>query len=493
MNPTLFLARKRTPQTLSSTHLPDETHITLGIVLGVFTLVLLGAFGSGGGRVMLGVQAVLTMTVAIICGVLDWKRHRRLTLVMTFAGIYTFVYAARALAISLTDDFAIFYSVFLLSPTWTDLSNTMCATGLGLVMLMLGAMALDNKAAKISRESLATWKTKFSGVLRCGLIPRLTMLGIQIGSLFLIYRIADPNQKLSLTELSDSAYIYLGPTLVHGSNLFITILFLIRAIRFKAPEDFLMAGISITIDLVCAYLMVNLSTFRSFFLAGILLIGVSLIYSFRGRLNPLLLVFLFLIYPYFKYVGGDRSLTGSELVAKLVDDPLEAYSADSLTNAFGPGTDLNMFDTFLASLQWDHRWRPYVLSVAYVAVHWVPRSLWPGKPLQGNLADTGYTYGVPYSPGIIGFFNDDGGVAYMLVMMAVVGLFLRYLDIRVYQIKDGVLQSCVFACVFFGTLVLVRSFAFQAFWGVAAFMAPLLILYWVFGRNAAPAKHVARL
>ena len=39
----------------------------------------------------------------------------------------------------------------------------------------------------------------------------------------------------------------------------------------------------------------------------------------------------------------------------------------------------------------------------------IPRSLWPDKPISGILQDVSFANNVPYSPGLVGYFLLDGG------------------------------------------------------------------------------------
>lgn len=452
------------------------------LVLAAY-LVVTGLFiNTGSTPYALALQSVILMGFACVYVSRDWLLHGKLTLVGTFVGISGFVFGARGAYMGWNSDLDILAKVMIISPSWAEINEAMGWSVLGLIMFMIGALVRENWAIFMNRRSEAGWSGGISQVAEASGLAQFVMLIIQCVIAAVLIPWALRGYKVNLVSITDNAYLYLLPTLSHGVNLYIMVRLVSTALRTRSVIDVFLVFSSLVLVLFNAYLLNNLSSFRGFWLSGIVLIGVAVCYLLRGRLNPFFLVGLFLIYPFFKQIGLNRGNTTAEIVQQVMESPFQAYSKEGLAEAFGGATDLNMLDTFVASYMWDHSHRPYVLSVLYTFAHWVPRRLWPSKPEAGCLADVDYTNGAPYSPGIVGMFNDDGGELFMLFMMAALGGFIRYMDIVYVRIGDRVLQSCVFSILFFGTLIWVRMFTYQVFYASMSFFVPMYLMHKVIGK-----------
>jgi hypothetical protein len=450
------------------------------ITIGLFTIPLVA---TGTSATVLTAVACLQIILCIWYTVVEATRYGGVTFTSLFVVISSFVFSARALYIARYQDLELL-TLLGFPPTFRPAIVAMGAVVFGTIAFITGGEILkaERMGATERSWSYASLVTEPLG-RNC-----LLLLCVQLGIIFLLAPFGlVGGRNVFYDRFSSSAYLYLLPTLSHGVNLFAFVTILSKWCQSRAAPWAIGSIVSAIFVITTAYILNNMSEFRGFYLVGILVCLVAAGLQFRRRISPWMLVAIILIYPFFKMLGTDRDLTNKEVLLTKVLHPYDGYTDEGLRTAFGPATDINMLDTLAASLYWEHAHRPYVLSYLYVFVHWVPRSWWPGKPENGILDDLGYLVNaqqgnfIPFSPGIIGFFNDDGGVWYMLLMMLALGAFMRYWQKRVALIVDHELFICVWSSLFLSSLVAVRYLPYQIVYSFAVFWVPCVLLNWVMG------------
>ena len=152
---------------------------------------------------------------------------------------------------------------------------------------------------------------------------------------------------------------------------------------------------------------------------------------------------------------------------------------------------MNIFDTFAAATKAQPAYYPYALSWLYVPFHWVPRFLWQDKPRRGVLIDVKFMHGAPLSPGIAGFFLLDGGLAWMLLSMLVLGYLISLADCYVLTMRRGYLQSCLLGIVVINAMFLTRFFLWQYFYQMLYAAIPCMLLAW-YANKAQPKQRGVR-
>lgn len=158
--------------------------------------------------------------------------------------------------------------------------------------------------------------------------------------------------------------------------------------------------------------------------------------------------------PAFLYVIGVGALRGGEREITL-SKVAEFRPVAALQRFFASGGDLNTFDSFTRILTVMPESFPFVMpgrTFLYLFVAFVPRSMWPGKPLPTELAvmdgafmdigavaaGTGYSYSLP------GSFYIEGGIVMILIGMFVFGVFCRTIW-AYYRLHGHMLAKAVLA------------------------------------------------
>jgi len=154
------------------------------------------------------------------------------------------------------------------------------------------------------------------------------------------------------------------------------------------------------------------------------------------------------------------------------------------------GGDMNIFDTFIATTKAEPSYYPYALSWLYVPFHFVPRAIWKDKPRKGMLIDLSFLRGAPLSPGIAGLFLLDGGYAWMLLSMFVLGYCLALLDGYVLTMRPGYLKCCLIGIVVINAMFLTRFFLWQYFYQMLYAAVPCALLAWWVSKMAPPGRVV---
>ena len=464
--------------------LPNESFAARGIggskeadtyfvlIACILLFVLLPAWKLLSADLSVFVLAFVITTLGIWHAYDDHKTFKGLTFSSTFTLVSAFVFGARAFYIYFNDDFTIL-DLLSLPKQMSIVSDAMGCATLGLWAFVLGARMLRRRAL----NGLRSVEGRIAG-LQTSINLSPVYFYAQAGVSFLLLPLALLGDRGMLLDGSNSAYVYLLPTLAHGFDLYF---FTHASLKWQERGGVLNFGFLVISGLFVishAYLLSNLSPFRGYFLVGLLACGISFLRIYIKRVGIWVGIFLFAIYPIFKAIGTDRTLSNKELIQDIVLNPAAAYSGDGIEAAFGAATDINMLDTLAASLNWDHRFRGYIFSYIYPFVHWIPRAWWPSKPAYGVLSDGGYLWSerlerdIPYSPGIIGFFNDDGGRVYMIIMMFVLGAFIRWWEIVASRVRRLELRHAIWASFFLCAIVSVRYLPYQIFYQFWVFFIP---------------------
>jgi hypothetical protein len=283
------------------------------------------------------------------------------------------------------------------------------------------------------------------------------------------------------------AYAYDLPVPLQSVHIIAVVVLLERYLRTKTPVSLVMLGISGFLFLDFTWLMRDVSLFRGFYIAGVMIVGIAALQRIKGRVGfAWLIIPIVVVQPLFQYLGGARGAGNEELAeAGLVEEVLQNRTlAETYWQFYDSGGDMNIFDTFVAATKADPKIYPYLWSWAYVPLHFVPRALWPGKPKRGITQDLSFMRGAPYCPGVAGFFLLDGGLLWMLLSMAVLGFLLSTLDIWVFTLPRGYVQYCLIGIVTVNAMFLTRFFLWQYFYQMLYAMIPILALAWWFGRSA---------
>lgn len=281
------------------------------------------------------------------------------------------------------------------------------------------------------------------------------------------------------------AYAYDLPVPLQAVHLFAVVVILERVLRSKNGGTIAMLVLSSIMFLTCTWLMREVSSFRGFYLGGVMITGIAVLMRLKGRVSYAWLILpIVLLQPLFQYLGEQRGMTNEQLAEANIFEEVfaEQTLAQTYWKFYDSYGDMNIFDTFIAAHESQPKWYPYAWSWLYVPLHFVPRAFWEEKPKRGVTMDMSCTKGLPTSPGIAGFFLLDGGLPWMLFAMAVLGFMVSWLDWYILTMRPGYLQCCFIGIVTVNGMFLSRVFLWQYFYGILYAMIPCLILAWYVNR-----------
>lgn len=161
--------------------------------------------------------------------------------------------------------------------------------------------------------------------------------------------------------------------------------------------------------------------------------------------------------PVLQGFGENRSLAANEIVGavaaategKLGEGPMR-YLAYPYTEASG---DFTALDVFASALNGQQEFRPWGLSVPYALIHWIPRSWWESKPIDGFLTDEASFRTaraafeskaglIPYDPGIVGNLYLEGSYPFIVLGAILLGLLAWQLEVGLqFIMRNGVGRS----------------------------------------------------
>jgi hypothetical protein len=275
--------------------------------------------------------------------------------------------------------------------------------------------------------------------------PRLRNLGLLVlvigGLLYAVFLAGPAAGSKDSTALTGSAYFYLGVNVAGVGVL------LLGYWAMLSPRWWRWLML---LALLAAFIAVATYTGKRYHL---LYLGMALIASFyiiRRKPFSLRSMLVFLP-PAFLYVIGVGLVRGGETITP---GKVAEFAFGPALQRFFTSGDMGTFDTFTRILTVIPESFSFLMpgrTFLYLFVAFVPRAVWPGKPLptelvvmQGALpevgavaAGTGYSYSLP------GSFYVEGGVIMILVGMFFFGVFCRavwsYYELRGHLLSIAVL------------------------------------------------------
>ena len=395
-------------------------------------------------------------------------------------------FGMRPIYLVLESDYRLLEKLFRLRVGIIEVNESMWWATLGLIAFCGGAV-LPRLMKRPTKQLRHRTKTEASQFVSNQMVNGLLLY--QLLSLPIMLILARSGR--SLYGSSMGAYAYDLPVPLQSGHIVAIMVILERYLKSRQSTRLVQLLLSGFLFLYFTWLMREVSMFRGFYIAGIMIAGIAVLSRFFRRVNLVWLVLpIVLVQPLFRALGEQRYMTNEEIGQKSVSEmafgkrsPLGAY-----WHFYDSGGDINIFDTFVAARQADVTYRPYALSWLYVPFHFVPRAIWTSKPKQGILQDMSFMNGAPYCPGIEGFFVLDGGDFWMVGCMMVLGYLIAMLDRKVLFLPRGYLRSCLIGIVSVNAMFLTRFFLWQYFYQMVYAIVPCMILFWVFRTYKKPDK-----
>lgn len=404
------------------------------------------------------------------------------------AGAFIFMsflfFAVRPVYMMLEEDYRLFTLIFRIRTDLTGIGDAMWWASAGLLCFALGAYVTP----RVNRRWLQRRKARVLAAVNQSLVSLNVCYGMmffQMMTLPVMFALARGGRGLYASSLG--AYAYDLPVPLQAVHIITVIVLLERYLRTKTPASLAMLGISGVLFLGFTWMMRDVSLFRGFYIAGVMIVGIAALQRIKGRVGyAWLIIPVVALQPFFQYLGQDRHKMNEQLAEEgIIDEMLQRQTlAEAYWQFYDSGGDMNIFDTFVAAKKIEPGFYPYVWSWLYIPLHFVPRKLWKGKPEKGITMDMSFTRGAPYSPGIAGMFLRDGGLLWMLLSMFVLGYLISWLDWYVLTMPRGYLQYCLIGVVTVNAMFLSRLFLWQYFYQMLYAMIPIVALAWWLGRSA---------
>jgi hypothetical protein len=401
-------------------------------------------------------------------------------------------FSVRPIYMVVERDYKLFINLFRTRVDMVAISDALWWASAGLFCFALGAYV----APKINRRWLLSRKQRFAAGTQQALVSAKLCYALMLFQfLTLPVMLVLSRMGRSLYGSAFGAYAYDLPVPLQSVHILTIVVLLERYLRTKAPTAFMMLAISGSLFLTFTWLMRDVTFFRGFYIAGVMIVGIAALQRLKGHVGyAWLIVPIVLLQPFFQYLGQTRTMQSEELAEQgMVSVVFEDQTlGEAYWNFFNSSGDMNIFDTFVAAKKAEPAYYPYVWSWAYVPLHFIPRKLWEGKPERGVTQDVSYARGAPYSPGIAGFFLLDGGLLWMLGSMVVLGFLIATLDGWVFTLPRGYVQCCLIGIVTVNAMFLTRFFLWQYFYQMLYAIIPIVVLASWFGKNTIRSRTVLR-
>lgn len=382
----------------------------------------------------------------------------------------------RPIFILLEKDYVLFQNYFYLSDFNSLIGPASWWSAAGILAFKIGSRIRFEKIIIVIRNTLNKY-------IALDNVPstsaKYTLLGIGASTYPVINALASTGRALYGNYAG--AYMYDLPILIQSVLIYITLLFFKEFLNNKSLNNLIFALISIIYFLYFTIQMRNISIFRGFYLTGGMILAISLVHLiYREKVGFSWIVFpLVLLQPFFRELGMQRRLLNNEVIGSVLGDVQSKSFLRNYWEFYDSSGDINIFDTFVAAFNASPEWYPRILSWLYVPFHFIPRNIWPGKPIAGILQDVSFANNIPYSPGLIGYFLLDGGKIWMILSMITLGIIIGNCDLLISKLKRGIFKSFLYAAIAVNALQITRFFLWQGFYQALYAIVPTLIVAFI--------------
>lgn len=434
----------------------------------------------------IGAEAcVVVLFVAQLILLIGEVRKRQVSGVGGFIFMSFLFFGMRPLHLLIESDYHLWTDLFRISVDLQEWSTGMWWGTCGMLFFAIGAEIKARRNLKIKGKPAGEISpARSSQEVRIGGGAATILLIYQLVSLVFMYRLSDGGRSLYGSTLG--AYAYDLPMPLQAGHMFAVVVILERYLAERSTRKLLILIFSGFLFLLFSWLMREVSMFRGFYVAGIMIAGIAVLSRLKERVSLYWLILpIVILQPLFRTLGERRFSDNADLKEQAI--VAETLAGENILGSYwqfyDSNGDMNIFDTFVAARAANPAYRPYMISWLYVPVHLVPRSVWKTKPELGTTQDIAFLNGAPYAPGIAGFFVLDGGDFWMLGCMMLLGYLVAYADLRVLQMPHGYLRCCLIAILSVNAMFLTRFFLWQYFYQVLYAVVPCIAFAYLF-RNA---------
>ena len=284
-------------------------------------------------------------------------------------------FGVRPIYMILESDYGLMLTLFRVRADLESVGDALWWASAGLLCFALGASI----APKIGRNWLQRrrLRSKRSGVQ--ALVSAKLCYGMmlfQLLTLPVMFALAKSGR--GLYGSSFGAYAYDLPVPLQSIHIITVVVLLERYLRNKTLQSLFMLGFSVFLFLDFTWLMREVSMFRGFYVAGVMIAGIASLQRIKGRVGyAWLIVPIVAVQPFIQYLGQDRYKKNAEMAETGMAE--QVFGKQTLAQAYwqfyDSGGDMNIFDTFVAAKKAEPAFYPYVMSWLYAPLHFVPRGL----------------------------------------------------------------------------------------------------------------------
>jgi len=437
------------------------------IVLSLLFLIVALFAGSG-------LTVILLLVASQFALLLRFVKEKTVTGLGAFTFMYFQFFAMRPIYILWEKDYRLFVSPLRIAVTPEIISSGMWWGAAALFAFVMGGLGGRRWASAMFRRKRGYADNEKSATLPQAAtrkIPVLIALQVVAVVLGILFRGAAKYGSAA------GAYAYDLPIVFQGIHLFCALVIMDCYLQRKTVFTLMPLIISVFLLLSSTYMIREFALFRGSWITGLMIFGVGFLMHWKKRVSYLWLILpIVLLFPLFGFLGAKRTVAVDELNEIVVEQSDKIFSPKSYWTFYNSKGDMNIFDTFVAAKESTPKVRNHVWVWLYTFVHWVPRKLWPGKPARGVLEDLSFTHGAPYNPGISGLYLLDGGYAWMLFSMGLLGAIVGAADLYALFRLHGYLRVCIYAGLVVNALFLARFCMWQYFYQLLYFALPCILL-----------------
>ncbi|MEI8122066.1 MAG: hypothetical protein WCI20_08430 [bacterium] len=421
-----------------------------------------------------GLTVVILLAASQLALLLRFVKENTVTGLGAFTFMYFQFFAIRPIYILWEKDYKLFSSPFRLYVNPEMISSGMWWGAVALFAFVVGgflgrrlASALFNRKRMHTDRampaiSVQTVKRK---------IPVLLVVQFLTVGLGVLFRGA------AKYGAAAGAYAYDLPIVFQGIHLFCALVIIDCYLQRKTLGALIPLIISVFLLLCSTYMIREFALFRGSWVTGLMIFGVGFLMHWKKRVPYIWLILpIVLLFPLFGFLGSKRTVAADQLDEVIIEQSDKIFSPLSYWTFYNSRGDMNIFDTFVAAKESSPKVQNHVWVWLYTFVHWVPRKLWPGKPAKGILQDLSFMHKAPYNPGISGLYLLDGGYAWMLFSMGLLGAIVGAADFYALFRLTGYIRVCLYAGLVVNALFLARFCMWQYFYQLLYFFLPCILL-----------------
>jgi hypothetical protein len=218
-------------------------------------------------------------------------------------------FGVRPLYLVLEKDYLLVTLIYKLPPSTEDTVAAMWWATAALFCFAVGATLMPT----FRRKYLLRRHGRNAGQSVRPIVPKgiaMQLLGMQMATLPVIILLARSGRALYSSSLG--AYAYDFPVPMQALHVFSVVVILERWLRKKSSGSMAMLIASSALFLVFTWLMRDVSSFRGFYLTGVMVVGIAVLLRLKRRVSYVWLIVPIVIFqPLFQYLGEARGKSSS--------------------------------------------------------------------------------------------------------------------------------------------------------------------------------------